>query len=346
MNKLFKLTTILAVTVLTVANAQLLDTTLATVRLSKTEVVSEREMLRQFKLLETQLNASLSGEQKEEVFQSKINSILINQAARRAGIRAEESEIQNAVAQQKASLNAPISDAEYQRLVVEQTGLSWNDYRAQIEERILQEKYITSARPNLLNTSATPSDREIKTTYEQNIQNFLNPSMSGSSHIFIDLRGKNDAEWTSARRTMAGYHSRIRNGGRTEFDKILRETLDDAGVTGGDFGYIISGDTNAVQALGSGFVQKLLDLDEGVISAVMESAIGLHIVRITDRRSPRLLELDDPLLPGQSLTVRRWLVEYIRNRKQQEALVEALREITGELREEAEIRVLTANIPW
>ena len=328
------------------AQAQLLDKTLATVRLTSTEVISEKEMTRQLTLLETQLGTALTVTQKDEVFQSSINSILINQAARRADLYATENEIQNAIAAQKAALNTPITDIEYQRLVVEQTGISWSDYRKQIEERILQEKYIIEAKPNLGQNLTQPSEQEIRAVYEQNAQNFVSPSMSGFSHIFIDLRGKADSDWNTERRKMNAYSSRIRNGGKEEFDKILKETLDDASVSGGDFGYIISGDTNAVQILGADFVGKVLFMQEEDISDVMESNVGLHIVKITDRRSPRLLGLDDPLLPGQSLTVRQQIIQYILNQKQQEALLQALEEITIALRKEAEIRVFEENIPW
>ena len=328
------------------ANAQLLDKTLATVRLTDTEIVSEKEMNQQFELLETQLDSTLTTTQKEEIFQARINSILINQAALRADLYATETEIQNAVNQQKSALNVPITDAQYQRLVTEQTGLSWNAYQEQIEDRLLQEKYIAYARPDFLQNIEQPTEQEIKTVYEQNAQNFLSPAMSGFSHVFIDLREKSDSERNAARRKMDAYASRVRNGGREEFDKIIKESLDDVSVSGGDFGYVITGDANAVQILGTEFVQDLLAMEEGAISGVTESNIGFHIVRITDRRSPRLLELEDPLLPGQSLTVRRQIVQYIFNQRQQEALLMALQEITSELREEAEIRVLEINIPW
>lgn len=326
-------------------HAQLLGKTLATVRLSETEVISEKEMLKQFELLETQLGTILNSSQKEEVFQSAINSILIGQAANRAKLQVTENEIQNAIGLQKSSLEVAVTDIEYQRLIIEQTGLSWDEYRQQIEDRLLQEKYIAYANPDLLQSSFEPTETEIKAIYERNAQNFVSPILSRFSHIFIDLREQSNSERNESRRKMNSYLARIRNSG-TAFDQIIQESLDDATTSGGDFGYLITGDPNAIQILGEEFVQEVFSMSTGDTSGILESNIGFHIVQITDRRSPRLLDLDDPLLPGQSLTVRQQIQQYIVTQKQQEALLLTLQDITSDLRAEADIRIVEANISW
>ncbi len=327
-------------------SAQLLDKTLATVRLTDTEVVYERELLNQIRLLETQLGGQLNADQKNEILESRINSILIQQAAERAGLQASDLEIQNALALQKQSLGAQVSDEQYRQLVQQQTGLSWERYLQQLEGRILQEKYLVFARPNIGQNISRPTQAEIEAVYEQNASSFLSPAMSGVSHIFIPTRGLSDAQRTDARNRMDQFSRRIRNGGSGEFDAIIRESLDDPDFSGGDLGYVINGDQSAVASLGQSFVQAVLAMQQGSISQVMESVSGFHIVRVNDRRRPRLLELTDPLFPGQSVTVRQNIVQFIMSQKQQEALVTALNEIIEELREEAEIRIVEQNLPW
>ncbi|MGI9257121.1 MAG: peptidylprolyl isomerase, partial [Salinispira sp.] len=263
-----------------------------------------------------------------------------------AGLQVTANELENAINLQKSALNTAISDTDYQRIIVEQTGLSWNEYRSQIEDRILQEKYVAYARADLLQNTEEISEADIQATYEQNAQSFVSPTMSRFSHIFIDLREKSASEKNTARKQIDTYVSRIRNGGTTVFDQIIGETLDDVSVSGGDFGFLISGDTNAQQILGNDFVQEVFALETGDISGVVESNIGLHILQITDRRSPRLLELDNPLLPGQSLTVRQQIQQYIRAQRQQAALIQALDEIVTELRDEADIRIVEGNVSW
>jgi peptidyl-prolyl cis-trans isomerase SurA len=327
-------------------SAQLLDKTLATVRLTETEVVYERELIEQISLLEAQLGRTLSADQKRDVLDSRIDILLFSQAARRANLQASDLEIQNVIQQQKASLGVQVSDAQYRQLIEQQTGLSWDDYLSQIEDRILQEKYIQFARPNLGQNIPQPTEAEIIAVYEENAQNFLSPAMSGVSHIFIPTRGLSSEDLLAARTRMDAFARRVRNGGSSEFDTLVRESLDDTAFTGGELGYVISGDQSAIQQLGQSFVQQVLAMAEGDISGVMESSAGLHIVRINDRRRPRLLELSDPLLPGQSVTVRQNIISFIRSNKQQQALIEAVEEISADLRDEADIRIFDNKLPW
>lgn len=326
--------------------AQLLDKTLATVRLTETEVVSQSEMDDQFAMLEQQFQGNLNAQQKEEIFQSRINSILINQAADREGLTVSDNELSNAVQMQKSSMGVQVDDARFRQMVEQQTGMSWDEYTAQLERRIIQEKYIGAAKPQLLQNLAAPTDQEINSVYEENAQSFLSPAMSGFTHIFIDTRQMSDAETADAREKIDRFARRVRNGGTQEFDAIVRESLDDASYTGGDFGYVINGDPNAVQVLGQQFVRNVLALQQNELSGVLESSIGFHIVKITDRRRPRLLDIDDPLLPGQKLTVRQQITQYIMNQKQQAAIQQALDEIISDLRSEAEIRIVENNISW
>lgn len=326
--------------------AQALDTTLATVRLTDTDVVYGKEMQDQISALEQQLGRQLTKDQKDQVLQTRINTLLIDQAARKAGLTASDQELQQAIAQQKQSLGLQVTDAQFQQMIVQQAGITWDEYLAQLESRILQEKYINYAKPDALKNLPQPTDQEIQSVYEQNAQSFVSPAMSGVSHIYIDTRGMTDDQKTAAKAKMDGFSRRIRNNGPSEFDAIVKESLDDSGFTGGNFGYIVSGDQNALQLLGSTFVQTVLGMQQGAISGVLESNSGYHIVRVDDKRAPKLLELNDPLFPGQSMTVRQNIVNYIMNQRQQQALVQALNEIVTDLRNQADIRVFDENIPW
>lgn len=326
--------------------SQVLGSTLATVRLTETEMVTAAELTQQIQLLERQMQTSLTNDQKNEILQSQINSILISQAARRANLSATEQEIENAIQAQKQNLGVQVSDSDFQRMITEQTGISWARFREQIENRILQEKYLSYAYPNLQNRITRPTEEEIQQVYDENAQSFLSPQMSGVSHIFMQTRGMSDAQKAAARTKMEEFARRIRNGGSAEFDAIVRESLDDASFTGGELGYVRMNDQAAVQSLGQRFIQQVLSMEQGQISQVLDSTAGLHIVRIDDRRRPRLLGLDDPLFPGQSLTVRQNVTQYILNQRQQQVLLEVLNETFDTLRDEAEIRIFEDNLPW
>ncbi|MCG8481411.1 MAG: peptidyl-prolyl cis-trans isomerase, partial [Spirochaetales bacterium] len=164
-------------------------------------------------------------------------------------------------------------------------------------------------------------------------------------HLFFDLRGQDDAAQGETRRLADSLARRIERG-TADFDTLLRESLDDVRYAGGDFGYLVRGEQQAVQRLGREFVDGTFEFEEGEVSGVLESSAGLHIIRVTDRRSPRLLDLDDPLLPGENVTVRDQIRAYLLNVRQQEIFQQSVESTLRRLEEEAEITRFEENLNW
>ncbi|MFW5828406.1 MAG: peptidylprolyl isomerase, partial [Alkalispirochaeta sp.] len=62
--------------------------------------------------------------------------------------------------------------------------------------------------------------------------------------------------------------------------------------------------------------------------------------------APRLLQLDDPLLPGERTTVRDQIRAYILNQQQQEIFQESVQTVLARLQDEAEITRFPENLDW
>ena len=325
--------------------AQVLDRPVAIVRLTSTVNVGQRELRQQVELLERQLGRELSLENRREVLEAQIGNVLLSQAAARANVRVTEDEIQQAINVQKQSLGRPVGDTEFRRIVQDQMGMSWDEYVGEITERLVQERFILEQAETEFGSIEEPTTREIRQVYEENAQQFTNPAMVRFDHLFFDLRNRTDEEQQTARRQADTFARQIERG-TTSFDEFLRNSLDDASYAGGDFGFVLRGDPQAMQRLGTEFVDTVFDLDEDDISSVVQSRVGLHIVRITDRRGPRLLDLNDPLLPGESITVRQQIRAFILNQRQQEVFQRAIETVLEELRSEAEITRFEENLDW
>jgi parvulin-like peptidyl-prolyl isomerase len=106
-------------------------------------------------------------------------------------------------------------------------------------------------------------------------------------------------------------------------------------------------DGNSRQLLGQDFIDEVFRVDEGEISdGVLESNVGYHIVKVTNRRRARILDLNDPVLPGQNITVRDQIRNYLLANEQQRAFQRALEEVVQELRNQAEVRIFEENLDW
>lgn len=326
-------------------SAQILDRPVAIVRLTETVNIGQREIRQQVRLLEQQMGRELTARNREEVLEAQIGDVLLRQAARRANIRVDNDEVDQAINVQRQQLGRPVSDADFRRIVTEQTGLSWDQYRDEIRTRLIQERFILERARGRFGEIQDPTAREIRQVYEENAQQFTNPAMARFEHLFFDLRNRDTAREQELRQRANSLARDIQRG-NTTFQQLLRASLDDPSYAGGDFGYLIRGDQTAIERLGRSFVETVLDMEEGDVSGVVESNVGLHIVRVTDRRSPRLLQLGDPLLPGESVTVRDQIRSYIVAQRQQEIFQQSIETVLEELRREAEITRFPENLNW
>ncbi|MDA3947686.1 MAG: peptidylprolyl isomerase [Spirochaeta sp.] len=325
--------------------AQVLDRPVAIVRLTETVNIGQRQLRQDVEMIERQAGRALTTSERAELLEERINGVLLNQAASRANVRVSDEEIQQAIAAQRQSLGQPVSDRQFEQLVEEQMGLSWDTFVAEITNRLVQEKFVLERAQGQFDAIQEPSTEETRFVYETNAQEFFNPLMVRFEHLFFDVRGQSDAEAAELRRKAAGMARQLSRG-TTDFRTLMRESLDDVSYAGGDFGYLVNGDQEAVQRLGRAFTEAVFRLDEDEVSSLIESNVGFHIVRVTDRRPPRLPGLNDPVLPGESITVRQQVRAFVMNRRQQEIFEETVSSVVAELRDEAEITRYRDRLDW
>ncbi len=326
--------------------AQVLDQPVAVVRLHSTENVSQRGLREQQRMLEQQLGRELSESDREELLEAQINEILITQAAEEQGVSVSEGELNQAIQRQKASVGRRISDAEFRRLVEQQMDISWDEYMQQVRDRLIQEKYVMEEQRSLLEGMSEPTEEDIREFYDENATRFTNPAMVRFEHVFVDARDSSDEEKQQKREQAEELYERLQSG-EDDFDDLLDASLDDSSFSGGDFGYVMRQSEEDRNLLGQQFIRSVFALEEGETSdGVLESNVGFHIVRVKNRRSPRVLDLDDPLLPGESRTVRDQIRNYLLSNRQQEGFQQALEEVVADLREEADITIYEENLDW
>ncbi len=81
-------------------------------------------------------------------------------------------------------------------------------------------------------------------------------------------------------------------------------------------------------------------------SGVLQSNIGYHIIRITEKIPFRLLGLDDPIPPQNASTVRQEISAQLMLKKQAEIYQQVVEELLAELKKKAEIKKFEDNLTW
>jgi peptidyl-prolyl cis-trans isomerase SurA len=333
------------------AFAQLIDKPVATVKLSKVEAITVKQFQQKVDQIEVQTKNKLSADDRRKVLDLLINMILINQAAAQENVTVAQAEIDSRLELLKKSLGAELNlgreltDDELKSLARQQTGVSWDEYVGQLKDAIVQQKYVMQKKKALFDKIAAPTAAEIQDFYDANKTAFVAPDMVRFKHIFIDTRNlASKEERDKAKQRAEDIRRELVNG--ASFDDMVVKYSDDKAsrYRGGDFGYLRRDDQARKQLLGQEFFEAPFKMKLNEVSGVLQSNVGFHIIKITEKIPFRLLGLDDTIPPQNTTTVRDQISAQLMQRKQSEVYQRATIELLDELKKKAEIRVFEENL--
>ena len=333
---------------------QVIDRPAATVNLVKNEFVSVKQLeqrIEQYKLLTAQGITGIPSEP-EKVLELMIQEVLIKQAADEAAGKGQVYVSDQMVDAQLASVRtdldrqngSPVTDQQFQEVLLKQTGLTIDGYKEQIRDQFLTQEYIRFAKRDSFANIQQPTDKQIEDQYRKNATSFTNPELVRVSEIYFDTR-KLSTELKQKALERAELALRSIKNGEGSFEEMVLQYSDDTQTrySGGDKGYFARNDPRT-QSYGTAFLDALFEVENGNVSDVIQSNIGYHIVKITDHRDAKLLKLDDPINPLESQTVREFIRNLLLQEIQNRALQKALTDLTAELTERAEVRIFEENI--
>jgi len=317
------------------------DMAAATVRLERTEPVSNKQLQQAFTVLEQQLGRSLSSAEKKKVLDEVIDLMLLVQAAevdksivvssadvRQAAIRIVSQHLQSVGAIPPGAI---LTDDQQYRQYIEQQGGSVEDFENDIREQLLAEKFILSRDQEAFQNIPAASPAELSAEYKRNYKAYVVGNEVWFKHIFFETKGL-ATEASRAKQVKANeVHRRLMNSSATFTDLVRLESDDEISKTrDGLIGPLMEGDQVGTQLYGADFIAKVFSLDVGDVSEVLKSNLGYHIVQITKKRSAQLLPEDDPEVKAD-LEQRIYVFKY------QTKFEEVTQRIIKELRDKAAI---------
>jgi parvulin-like peptidyl-prolyl isomerase len=322
----------------------------ATVNLTRPEQITQVQLNESF--AQIQAAAAAAGQQgitKRQILDMMIADILLRQAVQRSNLRATEEEINTLINQERAQFqqqnNVTFTDAQFRALVEQQTGMTWAAYREQVRTQIIQQKYLTQQKADMFNAqSLQPTQEEVNLYFRRNRNSFSNPEIMRIKHIFVSTQSLTAAQRQAARTRADEIYRRFQNG--TPFEQLVVEYSDDmeSRYREGDIGFLAINDPQAIAGLGQNFVDQVFSLSQGEVSRVIQSNSGFHIVKVTNYYPPKMLEINDPVNPNSTGTVSQYIQQLLSAQKLQQAFQEALESLVADLKAEAEITIIEANI--
>ena len=332
--------------------ADVIDKPVATVKLVRLEAITAKQFRQKVEMLEERSKSTLSLEDRKKLLDLLVGEILVKQAAAQESIAVSQAELAARMEQAKKSgglslnLNRDLTDAEFKSLV-QQSGISWEEYTDQLQKALLQQKYVMQKKKAVFETVGQPAEADILDFYESNKTAFVAPDMVRFKHIYIDTRNLADKQEKDKARERAEEISReLKNG--AAFDELVLKYSDDktSRYKGGDFGYLRRDDQARKQLLGKDFFEAPFRMKVNESSGVLQSNIGYHVIRITEKNPFRLLALEDPIPPQNSSTVRQEIGAQLMLKKQADIYQQVLQDLLAELKKKAEIKKFEDNLTW
>jgi parvulin-like peptidyl-prolyl isomerase len=333
--------------------AQAIDKPAATVRLTKAETITVRQVRKTTDPLEQRANRALTKAERLQVLEGFVARKLIEQAAARDKIYVSEAELKAELDRQKKLLGTQVqagrelTDAELQTLI-KNSGSTWDDYLEALKYSKLTYTYAAAKRPDAFSKIPQPTDADAKAYYEANkTKYFVWDDTVRIKWILVDTRNlTSKEERDKAAKRADDIYKEYKSG--VKFDDLVAKYSDDTAskYKGGDLGYLQRNDTQQQQFLGIAFFDSVFALRKGETSEIIQTNVGYAIVSVTDRIDAKILSLEDKIPPAYTELVKDRVKSLLLQNRQSEAYTKALTEIVADLKKQAEVKIFEENLSW
>ena len=239
---------------------------------------------------------------------------VVAQAAEKEGIAPDTVELEEYIGELRSIFD---SDMQF-NMKLEADGFTEESFRRHVGRMLAAKVYLDRIRMD----AADVSDAEIRRFYNENPDRLRLPQQVRVRHILFTWKpmGTQD-DRAAVRKQMRPILERARAG--EDFAALAREFSEDSATreNGGDTGFFARG-TMVPQ-----FEEVAFSLEPGEISDPVDTAFGVHLLKLEERQAPKLVPYDE---------IRDYLREHLREQKMEAAV----RRKTDELRAAADVEVL------
>jgi peptidyl-prolyl cis-trans isomerase SurA len=188
-----------------------------------------------------------------------------------------------------AEVEAAITDVQKQNRIdrkqleeaLSRQGIDFEQYSENLRRQILRYKLLGREMQSRIEVTS----REVRDYYQAHSDEYRQPQALRLSHISFLYPAEADATIRAAVRSSADA-TQTRLAAGFDFMKLLAELKEQQGAVGGDLGVVPEPEMNPA------FVAAVKDLAPGTVSPVIETADGLHLLRLEERIAGQILPLE------------------------------------------------------
>lgn len=267
--------------------------------------------------VEARAGVPVPADKRDEVLRGLLDQLVayhvLAQESRTRKLAVSDADVKERIGHMQGQFPTP--EAFQQALAAQ--GMSVDQLQKQTRTSLQIDKLIDSE----INPKVAVQDADVQTFYQQNADHFKQGETVHASHILIAVPQHADPTQKQQARTRADQVlKQVRAGG--DFAKLAREQSQDPGSApnGGDLGFFAKGQMDPA------FETAAFALKPGAMSGVVESSFGYHIIKLQERRPPRVAPLTE--VGGQ---IKEFLTEQQRQTKISEFVEQAKTKMKIEL---------------
>ncbi len=239
-----------------------------------------------------------------------IDSVLLEQAAKKAGMKANEERVQQSISQIEQQAGGKEKFAE----TLAGGGMTVQEFTDMLRRMDLAQEYVDAK----IKPTVTVTDADVKKFYDENPKMFEHPEEVHARHILIKVPKDADEATKKAAHDKAE-KARARALKGEDFSKLAQEVSEGPSAkNGGDLGFFTH------DQMVKPFADAAFALSPGQISNVVETRFGYHVIKVEDKRPAGKQSLDE---------VKDRVKQYLENKK----LGDAVNAKLDELRKAAKI---------
>jgi len=263
-----------------------------------------REILKQRGITEEDIPADQVTDYKKKLLNSLVNQELLFQQSQKNNISVEEETVNASLSKVKENFE---SKEAYEN-ALKDANMKESDIATRIRKNLAINLFVQEK----ISNHVVVTDEESREYYETHPDSFHRLEKVRASHILVKVdRGAGEAKKVAALEKIKNIQRRL--GAGEDFAKLAKENSDcPSGVKGGELGYFERG------KMVTEFEDAAFALDLDVVSDIVQTAYGYHLIKVTDKIEGGTIEYE---------TVKTELKDFLKQKKIQaevSSLIETL----------------------
>lgn len=325
---------------------------IANIKLQKTEPITLKQLKARVDATQKELGRVMTIDERKKVLDNLINERLVVQAAERDGIKVADSEVtQNFNQMISQQVGKAVTEVEFAQIIKAQTGMTLDDfmraqtgmsladYKTLLRSQLLAQRYVMAKKQAELQNIPGPADADIRSYYEINKQNFVQPDMV---KILLVVVPKGDAPLV-AQPKLVDLQKQLRDKPSSAAEIKIRSQAANSGFKAGDL--YINKNATASQQLGISMdaLLKIFNMGINEVSDVTETPDDFQCFIVQDKYPAKILALSDIVKPGTTTTIYEYIKNNMMAQAQNAAVNDALVQLINDLRKPDNYQILKSD---